>query len=131
MILSEVAAGLSVFGLIFTDNIFLIYGMLAIQAVFVSLMIPARQAGLPALVEENELTQTNAFFQQLSGVVKIIAPMLAGFVLTVSDAAPGHSPGCSILWNFGADPQPPACSPTADNCRYCTGKRSRERCREG
>ena len=83
MILSEVAAGLSVVGLIFTDNIFLIYGMLAIQAVFVSLMIPARQAGLPALVEENELTQTNAFFQQLSGVVKIIAPMLAGFVLTV------------------------------------------------
>ena len=83
MILSEVAAGLSVMGLIFTEKQILIYIMLALQAVFVSMMIPARQAGLPDLVEESELTQVNAFFQQLNGVVKIIAPMLAGFILTI------------------------------------------------
>ena len=83
MILSEVAAGLSVIGLIFTENRALIFGMLALQAVFVSLMVPARQAALPDLVGESELTQANAFFQQLNGVVKIVAPMLAGFLLTV------------------------------------------------
>lgn len=83
MIVSESVAGLSVVGLVFTAEPVLIYGMLALQAVFISLMIPARQAALPDLVAEHELTQANAFFQQLNGVVKIIAPMLAGFILTV------------------------------------------------
>ncbi|OJX43786.1 MAG: hypothetical protein BGO78_02125 [Chloroflexi bacterium 44-23] len=83
MILSEVLAGLSVIGLIFAENEILIYGMLALQAVFVSLMIPARQAALPDLVSESELVQANAFFQQLNGVIKIVAPMLAGFLLTI------------------------------------------------
>ncbi len=61
----------------------LIYGLLALQAVSVSIMTPARQSVLPDIVPAEELTRANALLQQLSGIIKIGAPMIAGAVLAV------------------------------------------------
>lgn len=83
MISSELFSGLIILGLVFTSNIFLIYAILALQAVSISVMSPARQAVVPDLVPREELTQANAFFQQLAGIIKIGAPMLAGLILAV------------------------------------------------
>ncbi len=83
MILSQVLSGLVVSGLIFTDNLILIYALLALQATSMSIMTPARQSSIPQLVQPEELTSANAFLQQLSSLVKIFAPMLAGLILTL------------------------------------------------
>ena len=83
MISSELFSGLIILGLVFTSNIFLIYAILALQAVSISIMSPARQAVVPDLVQREELTRANAFFQQLAGIIKIGAPMLAGLILAV------------------------------------------------
>lgn len=83
MIFSQILSAVVVSGLVFTDNLILIYILLGLEAVTISVMTPARQSALPLLVEKDELTQANAFLQQLSALVKIGAPMLAGLVLTV------------------------------------------------
>lgn len=83
MIASQLLSALVVVGLIFTENQIVVYTLLALEAVTLSVMVPARQSSLPTLVAKNELTQANAFLQQLSALVKIGAPMLAGLVLTV------------------------------------------------
>jgi MFS family permease len=83
MIASEVLSGLVVAALIFTTRLELIYALLALQAVAGSLMSPARQSAIPALVDRADLTRANALLQQLASLVKIGAPILAGGVLTV------------------------------------------------
>jgi MFS family permease len=83
MIASEVLSGLVVACLIFTTRLELIYALLALQAVAGSIMSPARQSAIPALVDRADLTRANALLQQLSSLVKIGAPILAGGVLTV------------------------------------------------
>lgn len=83
MIISQMLSALVVAGLIFAENQVIIYILLAFEAVTLSVMVPARQSSLPLLVTKDELTQANAFLQQLSALVKIGAPMLAGLVLTV------------------------------------------------
>lgn len=82
MIVSELGSGLCVAGIIFTEQLVLVYLLLALQAVSMSVMAPARQAAVPDIVGRDRLTQANAFLQQLSGLVKIGAPILAGALLT-------------------------------------------------
>jgi MFS family permease len=83
MIASLLASGLVVSGLIFTTRLELVYLLLALQAVSVSLFGPARLAATPSLVAPDDLPSANAFLQQLSSIIKISAPVLAGLVLTV------------------------------------------------
>jgi len=83
MVVSELLSGLVISGLIFTDRIELIYTILALQAVSISIMIPARRSSVPDIVDKDSLSKANAFLEQLAGIVKIIAPMLAGLILTV------------------------------------------------
>jgi len=83
MIGSLILSGLIVSGLIFTENLVLIYLLLALQAVSVSLMTPARASILPDILPAEELTRANAFLQQLSSLVKIGAPIMAGGLLAV------------------------------------------------
>jgi MFS family permease len=83
MILSQVVSGIVVSGLIFADNIFIIYALLALQAASMSVMTPARQSSIPLLVAPEDLTTANAFLTQLSSLVKIFAPMLAGLILSL------------------------------------------------
>lgn len=85
MIAGELLAGAVICGLIFLDNIFWIYTIIAAQAIFISVMTPARQAVIAHLVEKEDLPGANAFLQQLAGIIKITAPLLAGFVLAVLD----------------------------------------------
>lgn len=85
MIASQLLSAASLIGLVFVEQLQWIYLLLALQAVFISWMSPARQSAIPALVSKDELTQTNAFLQQLNGLIKIFAPILAGMVLTVLD----------------------------------------------
>ena len=86
MIISEVASGLAVSGIIFTESITLLYILLALQAISGSIMTPARQSSVPLVVDREHLTQANAFLQQISSVVKIFGPVLAGAVLAVMNA---------------------------------------------
>jgi MFS family permease len=60
---------------------------MALQALFIALMNPARQSALPQLVgNPAELEKVNAFFQQLNSILKIVAPVFAGFLLTIMTA---------------------------------------------
>ncbi|MHC1782931.1 MAG: MFS transporter [Anaerolineaceae bacterium] len=83
MIASLLISGLMVSGLIFTTRLEIIYLLLALQAVSISVMSPARQAAIPSLVPPEDFSTVNAFLQQLSSIIKIAAPVLAGLVLTV------------------------------------------------
>jgi MFS transporter, DHA3 family, macrolide efflux protein len=83
MIASELLAGLAVMGLVFTEQLWMMYTLLALQSAATTIMEPARQAVTPMLVAEEDLTQANAFMQQLNGGIKIFAPVLAGFLLTL------------------------------------------------
>jgi MFS family permease len=85
MIGSELLDGLIVAGLIFAQRLEIIYALLALQAVVMSVLTPARQAVVPDLVGAEHLTQANAFLQQLASMVKIGAPVLAGLILAVLD----------------------------------------------
>lgn len=85
MIASQVISGVVISGLIFTTRIEIIYLLLAIEAATLSIMAPARQSVLPDLVARNELTQANAFLQQLTGIIKVSAPALAGLILSIID----------------------------------------------
>ena len=81
MIASELISGAVTSGLFFAREPAWIYTLLAIQAVSVSIMTPARQAVVPLVVPQSELTRANAFLGQLAGIIKIAAPSLAGLVL--------------------------------------------------
>jgi MFS family permease len=83
MIISQLLSAVVVSGLVFAESTWVIYTLLALEAVTISVMTPARQSALPLLVSRDELTHANAFLQQLAAIVKIGAPMLAGLVLTV------------------------------------------------
>lgn len=83
MVASEITSGLITAGLIFTRQLELIYAVLALQAVSISLMTPARQAVIPDIVSQEDLTSANALLQQLAGIIKIAAPILAGMILAV------------------------------------------------
>ena len=83
MIISELSSGLLIAGLIFVTRLEWILVILALQATSLAIMSPARQSVVPGLVDPQELTRANAFLQQLSGIIKIGAPMLAGLVLAV------------------------------------------------
>lgn len=86
MVGSELLSGLIVSGLIFAERLWLIYALIVLQAISLSIMTPARQATVPALVSKSKLTRANAFLQQLAGLTKIGAPMLAGALLSVVSA---------------------------------------------
>lgn len=77
------AAVVSVVVFIGTERLGLIYLLMVLQSIAGSLMAPARSAVMPVLVDRAHLTQANAFLQQLTGLIKIVAPMFAGFVLTL------------------------------------------------
>lgn len=83
MIASEVLAGVTISGLIFVTRLEWIYALIALQALFTSWMQPARQAVIPSIVSGEDLPRANAFLQQLNGIIKIFAPVVAGFVLTL------------------------------------------------
>jgi MFS family permease len=85
MIASELLSGVVIVGLIFTKRLEIIYAILALQAISMSVMTPARQSVVPDLVDREALTQANAFLQQLAGLIKIVAPILAGLILAVMD----------------------------------------------
>jgi MFS family permease len=83
MVGSELTSGLITTGLIFTQRLELIYVVLALQAISISLMTPARQAVIPDIISHEDLTSANALLQQLAGIIKIAAPILAGMILAV------------------------------------------------
>jgi MFS family permease len=83
MIASELLSGLAVLGLIFTRRPLLVYGLLAAQSAVGTLLMPARQAAIPQIVDREELTRANALLQQLAGILKIGGPFIAGLLLAV------------------------------------------------
>jgi MFS family permease len=83
MIISRLLQGAVITCLIFTDKLPFIYALLALNSVFGTVMTPAKDSSLPELVTAEDLPRANAFMQQATGIVKIIAPALAGALLTV------------------------------------------------
>ncbi|MHB9146583.1 MAG: MFS transporter [Symbiobacteriia bacterium] len=80
---SELLSAVAIGGLLLVEPTHLasLYALLAAQAAVGSVMLPGRRAILPGIVAESELTRVNAFLQQLSGLVKAGAPVLAGGLL--------------------------------------------------
>jgi MFS family permease len=83
MIASQLLSGLAVSALIFVERLAWIYLILVLHSIAGAAMGPARQAAMPALVDRADLTRANAFMQQWTGGIKMVAPMLAGAVLTI------------------------------------------------
>lgn len=82
MIVSEFVSGLAILGIVLSTQIETIYGLLIVQSISSSLLTPAWQSALPTLVKRDELTQANALLQQLTSIIKIAAPFLAGLLLS-------------------------------------------------
>lgn len=85
LVASEVLSGIVVSLLFITTRIEIIYGILALEAVILSVVTPSRQAVIPDLVSRDDLPKANAFLQQLAGLVKVFSPFIAGLVLSVMD----------------------------------------------
>lgn len=83
MIASNILSGLIISGLIFTERIELIYLCLALEATFLSIIAPARQGLIPHLMPTANLTQANAFLQQLASLTKILGPMIGALIVGV------------------------------------------------
>jgi MFS family permease len=83
MLISRLAQGAATAGLIFTEKGPVVYILLVIAAICGLVMGPARTTALPEVVAPEELSQANAFMQQVTGTIKILAPALAGGLLTV------------------------------------------------
>jgi MFS family permease len=92
---AQLLAGLPVLALIFLARGWLLYLLLALQAIFLSVATPARQAAVPQLVSRSELSRANAFLQQLSSFVKIGAPILGGVL--VAALGPQLAMGLDLL----------------------------------
>jgi MFS family permease len=83
MVVSRLLQGAATAGLIFTDGGPLLYALLVLASIFSLVMGPARTTAMPEVVAPEELSQANAFMQQVTGIVKILAPALAGGLLTI------------------------------------------------
>jgi MFS family permease len=83
MIASRLLQGAVVAGLIFADRLPFIYALLVLNGVFGTVMTPAKETALPDLVAPEDLPRANAFMQQTTGLVKIVAPALAAGLLTL------------------------------------------------
>ena len=85
MIASELLSGLAVLGMVFVDQIWMIYILLAVQSTAGTIMEPARQAVTPDIVAKTDLTHANAFMIQVNGIIKILAPVMAGALIAVME----------------------------------------------
>ncbi|MEW5959824.1 MAG: MFS transporter [Chloroflexota bacterium] len=82
MIASELLGAVAVMLIFITRRPEWILVLVAVQAAASSLLTPARQSIIPALVAgPAELSRANAFLQQLASFTKIGAPVLAGFLI--------------------------------------------------
>lgn len=82
LIAAQALCGVVTAGLIFADSLVLIYALLVLGAAFAVVTSPARQSIVPDVVAPEDLTRANALLQQVGGVIKIVAPLLAGGVLS-------------------------------------------------
>lgn len=81
MIGAELLAALPILALLWWGEGLWIFLLLALQSSFGAIMMPARQASVPQLVGREQLTQANAFLQQLGSFVKIGAPILGSAIV--------------------------------------------------
>lgn len=81
MVISRILSALVVVGMILVDRVEALYLLLVIQSICAAVVMPARQSMVPDLVEPHDLTHANALLHQLTGVIKIVAPMMAGALL--------------------------------------------------
>ncbi len=81
MISSQVLSALPIIGIIVVGQGPLVYVLLALQTAFTTLMLPARQAVVPLLVDKRDLSRANALLQQLNSFVKIGGPILGGAIV--------------------------------------------------
>lgn len=85
LITSQVLSGLVVSLLFFTIQFEFIYAILALEAIVLSVVTPSRQAVIPDLVSRDDLPKANAFLQQLSGLMKVFSPFIAGIALSIME----------------------------------------------
>ena len=81
MIISQAMSALPIIAIMIVGEGPAIYLLLAIQTAFATLMLPARQASVPMLVDKQHLTQANALLQQINSFVKIGGPILGGAIV--------------------------------------------------
>lgn len=81
MIVSRILSASVIVGMILATRVEILYVLLAVLSLCTAVVMPARQSLVPDLVAESDLTQANALLQQLTGIVKIGAPVAAGGLL--------------------------------------------------
>ena len=81
MIISQAMSALPIIAIMIVGEGPIVYVLLAIQTTFTTLMLPARQASVPMLVDKQHLTQANALLQQINSFVKIGGPILGGAIV--------------------------------------------------
>jgi MFS family permease len=80
---SKLLAVPATLGLVLANRLEFVYGFLALQTACSALVVPPRQAAIYQLVPREDLSRANAFLQQLSSIVKIAGPLLAGVLLAI------------------------------------------------
>ncbi len=81
MVVSQILAALPVVAIMTIGHGLLIYVLLALQSIFTTVMLPARQAVIPMLVRREDLSRANALLQQINSFVKIGGPILGGAIV--------------------------------------------------
>ncbi|HBV99415.1 MAG: MFS transporter [Peptococcaceae bacterium BICA1-7] len=67
------------------DAIWLLFVVSAVRALGTAIQIPTVGAFLPQLVPEDKLTKVNATYGSVQSLIMLVAPMLSGLLLTVTN----------------------------------------------
>ena len=81
MIVSDLARGVLILGLVFSKAPEHVYAVLFIVSVFSSFFVPAQSVVLPQIVPANGLLSANAAMQQAMQLMRIVSPVISGMLV--------------------------------------------------
>ncbi len=88
MVGSEVASALAVAGLVLVSRPAFIYALLAAQSFMGAFYRPARIAAITNLAQGSDRQRVNALLNQVSGLIKAVAPAAGGFLVALAGPRP-------------------------------------------
>jgi MFS family permease len=83
MIVSDVARGLIIFGLVFATELWHVYALLFALGIFSTAFTPAKNGKLKEIVPNHHMQQATSISSVIENGTKILGPALSGFLLTL------------------------------------------------
>jgi MFS family permease len=83
MIVSDVARGLIIFGLVFATELWHVYALLFGLGIFSTAFTPAKNGKLKEIVPNHHMQQATSISSVIENGTKILGPALSGFLLTL------------------------------------------------